>query len=64
MVIGKDVGVAPIPTMNKDGIHWSTLDGRALLIFKTDENEEMISWEFVKFLMRDDENLAACKALG
>lgn len=64
MVIGEDVGVAPIPTMTKDGVHWSTLDGRALLIFKTDENEEMISWEFVKFLMRDDQNLAACKALG
>lgn len=64
MVIGEDVGVAPIPTLTADGKHWSTLDGRALLIFKTDENQEMMSWEFVKFLMREDHNLAACKELG
>lgn len=64
MVIGEDVGLAPIPTMTKDGKHWSTLDGRAAMIFKTSPEEETISWEFVKFLMRDEYNLEACKYLG
>jgi len=64
MVIGEDVGVAPIPTLNENGNHWSTLDGRSLMIFKTTPMEEAISWEFVKFLMRDDYNLEACKDLG
>lgn len=64
MVIGDDVGVAPIPTMTEDGTHWSTLDGRSLMIYKTNPEEESIAWEFVKFLMREDINLAACKYLG
>ncbi len=64
MVIGEDVGVAPIPTLTEDGKHWSTLDGRAAMIFKTTPEEEAISWEFVKFLMKDENQLAACKYLG
>lgn len=64
MVIGEDVGVAPIPVSNEGDTHWSTLDGRALMTFKTNPEEEAIAWEFVKFLMRDDYNLQACKYLG
>ncbi|WP_105614868.1 extracellular solute-binding protein [Vallitalea okinawensis] len=64
MVIGEDVGVAPIPTPKEGDTHWSTLDGRALMIFKSNPEQEKIAWEFVKFLMRDEYNLAACKALG
>lgn len=64
MVIGEDVGVAPIPTMTEGGTHWSTLDGRALLTFKTTPEEEAITWELIKFLMREDKNLEACKYLG
>lgn len=64
MVIGEDVGVAPIPTASENGTQWSTLDGRAIMIFKTSVEEEAIAWEFTKFLMRDDKNLEACKYLG
>lgn len=64
MEIGKDVGVAPIPVPNKGDVHWSTLDGRSLMIFKSNPEQEKLAWELVKFLMRDDKNLEACKVLG
>jgi multiple sugar transport system substrate-binding protein len=64
MKIGKDVSVAPLPTLKKGQTSWSTLDGRALMIFKGDKAEEQASWEFTKFLMKDDINLKACKELG
>jgi len=63
MVIGKDVGVAPIPTMEKGGKHWSTLDGRSLMIFKSNPQKERIAWEFIRFMMQDEINLASLKAL-
>lgn len=64
MEIGKDVGVAPIPVPKEGDTHWSTLDGRALMIFKSKPEQEKLAWELVKFLMRDDKNLEACKTLG
>ncbi len=64
MEIGKDVGVAPLPVPNKGDTSWSTLDGRSLMIFKSNPEKEKAAWEFVKFLMRDDRNLEACKVLG
>jgi multiple sugar transport system substrate-binding protein len=64
MEIGKDVGVAPIPVLNAGDKSVSTIDGRALMIFKSDKNKEAMAFELVKFLMQDKENLEACKALG
>lgn len=64
MEIGKDVGIAPIPVMNAGDKSVSTIDGRALMIFKSDKNKEAMAFELVKFLMQDKENLEACKALG
>lgn len=64
MEIGKDVGVAPLPTPTKGATPWSTLDGRSLMIFKATEAEEQASWAFVKFLMEEEINLKACKELG
>jgi len=64
MEIGKDVAVAPIPTREKGQPHYSTLDGRALMIFKTTPEREAASWEFIKTLMEKENNLKALKALG
>lgn len=62
MEIGVDVAIAPLPT-NGD-TSWSTLDGRSLMIFKTNPEREAATWELIKFLMRDDINLEGCKMLN
>lgn len=64
MVIGDDVGVAPLPTVNAGDTSYSTLDGRSLMIFKTNANEQNMSWALVKYMMEDSVNLEACKKLG
>ncbi|WP_041607908.1 extracellular solute-binding protein [Halobacteroides halobius] len=64
MKIGEDVGVAPIPVLEKGDTHWSTLDGRSIMIFRSNPEKERLAWELVKFLMKKDINLKACKALG
>ncbi|MGV2989861.1 extracellular solute-binding protein [Vibrio sp. E150_011] len=64
MIIGEDVGLAPIPTMSEGSPHYSTLDGRALMIFKGSEQQEYYSWELVKMLMEDDMNHKANIHLG
>ncbi|MDQ0338666.1 multiple sugar transport system substrate-binding protein [Caldalkalibacillus uzonensis] len=63
MVIGEDVGVAPIPVRQKGDTHWSTLDGRSLMIFKSNPEQERLAFEFIKFMMEDDINLESLKAL-
>lgn len=60
MVIGEDVGIAPLLVLSADKKPISTLDGRSLLIFKKDDNQVKLAWEVVKFLMEDDNNLDAC----
>ncbi|ROV59227.1 extracellular solute-binding protein [Vibrio ponticus] len=64
MVIGEDVGLAPIPTLNKGDQSYSTLDGRALMIFKSDQELEQLSWQFVQVLMDDELNHKANMTLG
>nr|WP_314263114.1 extracellular solute-binding protein [uncultured Moellerella sp.] len=64
MVIGQDVGIAPIPVLNKGDTHYSILDGRAIMIFKGTPVKEQLSWDLVNLLMRDDVNLKANIELG
>lgn len=64
MVIGKDVAVAPIPVPVRGMTHYSTLDGRSLMIFKSNKERELAAWKFINFLMEPDINLEACKELG
>ncbi|HEY8348008.1 MAG TPA: extracellular solute-binding protein [Symbiobacteriaceae bacterium] len=64
MEIGKDVAVAPIPTREPGKTHWSTLDGRSLMLFKTTPEREAIGWAFIQELMEKENNLKALKALG
>lgn len=64
MEIGVDVGVAPLPTRNAGDTSYSTLDGRALMIFKDTEEVEELSWQFVQLLMDDEVNHRANMVLG
>ncbi|MEQ4925010.1 extracellular solute-binding protein [Proteus hauseri] len=64
MVIGDDVGIAPIPVMKKGDTHYSILDGRAIMIFKNTSEKENLSWDLINLLMRDDINLKANIELG
>lgn len=64
MVVGKDIGLAPMPVPKKGDTPYSTLDGRALILFRTTPERIKNSWLLVKFLMEDENNLAVCKALG
>ena len=63
MVIGEDVGIAPIPTPSKGDTHYSNLDGRALMVFKNTRHIEKRSWQLIEMLMEDDFNLKANMAL-
>ncbi len=64
MEIGKDVGVAPIPVVNAGDQPYTTLGGRPFMILKTTPERELLAWEFIKFLMTDENNLAFDKELG
>ena len=64
MVIGEDVGVAPVPVPNEGDTSYTTLGGRPLMIMRTNPEREAMAWEFVKFLMEDENNLQFIKELG
>ena len=64
MVIGKDVGVAPVPVPKAGDKAFTTLGGRPYMILKTRPERELLAWEFVKFLMTDENSLAFNKTLG
>ncbi|MCT8137580.1 extracellular solute-binding protein [Anaerobacillus sp. CMMVII] len=63
MVIGDDVGIAPIPVVNAGDTHWSTLDGRSLMVFRSNPEREQLAFELIKFMMEDEINLESLKAL-
>ena len=64
MVIGEDVGVAPIPVPEAGMTHYTTLGGRPYMIFQSNPDQEMLAWEFVKYLMEDENSLSFCQELG
>ncbi|AQM66722.1 putative arabinose-binding protein precursor [Vibrio campbellii] len=64
MVVGEDVGLAPIPTLKEGGKSYSTLDGRALMIFKNSVEKEQLSWAFLQLMMEEEFNHKANMALG
>lgn len=64
MVIGQDVGVAPVPVPNAGDMSYTTLGGRPYMIMKTAPERELLAWEFVKFLMTDENSLTFNKELG
>jgi multiple sugar transport system substrate-binding protein len=64
MVIGQDVGVAPVPVANTGDTAYTTLGGRDYLIMKTTPERQQNAWAFIKFLMQDENNLQFIKELG
>ena len=64
MVIGEDVGVAPVPVMNDGDTPYTTFGGRAYMIMQTTPERQQDAWNFIKFLMQDENNLAFLKELG
>lgn len=64
MVIGEDVGVAPVPVPEAGMQPYTTLGGRPYMILKSTPERERLAWEFIKFLMTDENSLAFCKDLG
>jgi multiple sugar transport system substrate-binding protein len=64
MVIGEDVGVAPVPVKNEGDQSFTTLGGRALMILKTTPERQNLAWQFIQFLMEEENNLTFIKELG
>ena len=64
MVIGEDVGVAPVPVPEAGDTSYSTYGGRGLVILRTTPEREALAWSFIQFMMQDETNLTFIKALG
>jgi multiple sugar transport system substrate-binding protein len=64
MVIGEDVGIAPVPVPNEGDTSFTTYGGRALMILQTTPERQNLAWEFVQFLMEDENNLQFITELG
>lgn len=64
MVIGEDVGVAPVPVPAEGDTSYTTFGGRALMILKTSPEREARAWDFLQFMLQDENNLNFLKQLG
>jgi len=64
MVIGEDVGIAPVPVQNEGDTAYSTYGGRAYMIMQTTPERQQNAWDFVNFLMQDETNLVFLQELG
>jgi len=64
MVIGEDVGVAPVPVPAEGDTSFTTYGGRAAMILKTDPESEARAWHFLQFLMEDENNYQFITELG
>lgn len=64
MVIGEDVGVAPVPVPEEGDTAFTTFGGRAAVILKTTPEREARAWHFLNFLMEDANNLKFITELG
>lgn len=64
MVIGEDVGVAPVPVLNEGDPSFTTYGGRALIIMKTTPERQSRAWGFLQFLMEEENNRQFITELG
>lgn len=64
MVIGEDVGVAPVPVPTEGDTSFTTYGGRAAMILKTEPEREARAWHFLTFLMEDENNYQFITELG
>jgi multiple sugar transport system substrate-binding protein len=64
MVIGEDVGVAPVPVPNAGDPAFTTYGGRAAVIMETDPLRQARAWDFLLWLMRAENNMTFLTELG
>ena len=64
MVIGEDVGVAPVPVPEEGDTSYTTFGGRAAMILKTTPEREARAWDFLQFMMQDENNMKFITELG
>lgn len=64
MVIGEDVGIAPVPVPNAGDQSYTTYGGRAGIIMRTTPERELLAWDFLQYLMTDTVNLQFITELG
>ncbi len=64
MVIGEDVGIAPVPVPNAGDQSYTTYGGRAAVIMRTTPERELLAWDFLQYLMNDEVNLQFITQLG
>jgi multiple sugar transport system substrate-binding protein len=64
MVIGEDVGVAPVPVPNEGDASFTTYGGRALIIMKTTPERQQLAWDLLQFLMEEENNRQFITELG
>ncbi|SMC22872.1 carbohydrate ABC transporter substrate-binding protein, CUT1 family [Clostridium acidisoli DSM 12555] len=58
-----DIGISNIPAKDKNSISYSNLKEKNIMMFKTDTKRQDLAWNFVKYIMEEQENLKACKKL-
>ena len=61
MDMTKYIGAASIPVVKEGDVSHSILDGKNILLFKSNKEKQQIAFEFVKYLMSDNINLETCK---
>lgn len=64
MVIGEDVGVAPVPVPNEGDTSFTTFGGRSMMVLKSTPEREARAWHFLQFLMEDENNYQFITELG
>lgn len=64
MIIGEDVGIAPVPVPAEGDSSYTTFGGRAAMILKTTPEREARAWDFLQFMMQDENNLKFLTELG
>ncbi len=64
MVIGEDVGVAPVPVPNEGDTSFTTYGGRALIIMKTTPDRQAAAWDLLQFMMEEENNRQFITELG
>lgn len=64
MVVGEDVGVAPVPVPETGDTPYTTYGGRGFMILRTTPERENLAWRFIQFLMEDENNLIFLQELG
>ncbi|MBW7884836.1 MAG: extracellular solute-binding protein [Caldilineaceae bacterium] len=64
MVVGEDVGVAPAPVPNAGDSSFTTYGGRAIVILKSQPDRQARAWDFLQFLMAEENNFQFIQELG